>query len=125
MYVVNAGSVRAYRLGQGKGVTVRYLLHAGVGARRIQLRLFTIEPGGCTPLERHEHEHEVYILRGRLLVRGGAREVVVGPGDALFIASVEPHQFSNLGEEPAEFLCTKETGEVPEILKRREGLRGE
>lgn len=106
-------------------MTVRYLLHAGVGARRLQLRLFTVEPGGYTPLERHEHEHEVYVLGGRLHVRGGDREVMVGPGDVLFIASMEPHQFSNPGEEPAEFLCTKETGEVPEILKRVEGLRGE
>lgn len=125
MYVVNASSVRAYRLGRGRGVIVRYLLHAGVGAKNLQLRLFTVEPGGYTPLERHEHEHEVYVLRGRLLLRGEDKEVTVAPGDAIFIASMEPHQFSNLGEEPAEFLCTKETGEVPEILKRREGLRGE
>ncbi|RJS90279.1 cupin domain-containing protein [Candidatus Bathyarchaeota archaeon] len=125
MYVVSSDSVRAYRLGRGRGVTVRYLLHAGVGARRLQLRLFTIEPGGYTPLERHEHEHEVYILRGRLLVKGGEEEVVVGPGDAIFIASMEPHQFLNIGGDPAEFLCTKETGEIPEILKREEGVRGE
>jgi quercetin dioxygenase-like cupin family protein len=117
MYVVSTGSVRAYPLGSGKDVTVRYLLHAGVGARRIQLRLFTAEPEGYTPLERHEHEHEVYVLRGRILVKSKDKEAVVGPGDAIFIASMEPHQLLNIGEEPAEFLCTKETGEIPEELK--------
>jgi len=122
MYVVNAESVRAYPLGSGRGVTVRYLLHAGIGARRIQLRLFTVELGGFTPLERHEHE--VYVLRGRLLVKGEDKEAVVGPGDAVFIASMEPHQLSNVGEEPAEFLCTKETGEVPETLKKRGEFKG-
>ena len=125
MNVVNVRSVKAYPLGRGKGVTIRYLLHAGLGAKKLQLRLFTIEPGGYTPLERHEHEHEVYILTGNLLLRGCDKEVSVGQGDAIFIASMEPHQFLNSCEEAAEFLCTKETGEVPEILKRMEGVRGE
>ena len=125
MYLVNAASLRAYRLDKAREVTVKYLLHAGIGARRLQLRLFTVEPSGYTPLERHEHEHEVYVLRGRLLVRGGDGGILVSPGDALFIASMEPHQFLNPGEEPAKFLCTKETGEVPEILKRIKGSRGE
>jgi len=118
MYIVNVASAGTYSLGLGKGVTVRYLLHAGVGAKRIQLRLFAIEPGGYTPIERHEHEHEVYILRGRLLLKGEDKEISVGAGDAVFIASMELHQFSNFGQETAEFLCTKETGEVPEILKK-------
>jgi len=118
MYVVNLERVRAYPLNVGKNVTVRYLLHAGVGAKRIQLRLFAIEPGGYTPLERHEHEHEVYLLRGRLLLKGEDKEISIGVGDAVFIASMELHQFSNFGEEPAEFLCTKETSDVPEILKK-------
>jgi len=118
MFIVNRRSARAHSIGAGKGVTVKYLLHAGVGARRIQLRLFTVEPRGYTPQERHEHEHEVYVLRGNLLLKGEDKEMTVGPGDAIFIASMELHQFMNLSEEPAEFLCTKETGEVPEMLKK-------
>jgi quercetin dioxygenase-like cupin family protein len=110
MYVTSVDRVREYELKRKgtKGVKVRYLLHKGVGARRIQLRLFTIEVGGYTPLERHGHEHEVFVLKGRALVKGGDREVVVTSGDVLFIPSREEHQFRNIGDEPVEFLCTKD-----------------
>jgi len=55
-------------------VKVKYLLHRDVGAEKLQLRLFTIDVGGQTPLEKHEHEHEVFILRGRALIRRGETE---------------------------------------------------
>jgi len=85
------------------------LLHRSVGAQRLELRLFSIEVGGYTPLERHAHEHEVFVLRGRVLVKGGDIETIVKAGDVVFIPSNEEHQFRNIGEEKAEFLCTKET----------------
>jgi len=110
MYVTNVNKVREHRLRRkgARGVRVKYLLHEGVGAKRLQLRLFTIDVGGCTPLERHEHEHEVFILQGRALVRGGNLEIEVKPGDVIFIPSFEEHQFKNIGDKPVEFLCTKE-----------------
>lgn len=111
MYVANVERVREYKItkeGANK-VKVKYLLHKGVGAKRLQLRLFTIDVGGYTPLEKHAHEHEVFMLRGRALVLGGDKGVVVKPGDVLFIPSSEKHQFKNVGDEPVEFLCTKET----------------
>jgi len=112
MFVTSVENVREYevRRRSAKGVRVKYLLHKGVGAKGLQLRLFTIDVGGCTPLERHEHEHEVYVLRGKALVRGGEREAVVQSGSVIFIASNEEHQFKNIGKEPVEFLCTKQTG---------------
>lgn len=111
MYVVNSKNIRGYELKQvgAKGVTVKYLLHKQVGAKKLQFRLFTIEKGGHTALEAHAHEHEVYVLQGKALVRGGNREVIVTPGDVLFIPSFEVHQFKNIGNKKFEFLCTKET----------------
>jgi len=111
MFVTSVERVRKYQIRSkgAKRVTVKHLLHRGVGAKRLQLRLFTIDVGGYTPLERHEHEHEVYVLRGKLQVRGGEREAVVQSGNVIFIPSDEQHQFKNMGNEPAEFLCTKET----------------
>ncbi len=111
MYVANVERVREYKITKegAHKVKVKYLLHKGVGAKRLQLRLFTIDVGGYTPLEKHAHEHEVFMLRGRALVLGGDKEVVVKPGDVLFIPSSEKHQFKNVGDEPVEFLCTKET----------------
>ena len=120
MYVANVEKVREYKTTEegAHKVKVKYLLHKGVGAKKLQLRLFTIDVGGYTPLEKHAHEHEVFMLRGRALVRGGEKEVVVKPWDVIFIPSYEKHQFKNIGDEPVEFLCTKETGETPEVLKK-------
>lgn len=120
MYVTKVEKVREYEVPQEGAykVKVRYLLHAGVGAGRLQLRLFTIDVGGYTPLERHAHEHEIFVLGGRALLRGGDKEVVVNPRDVIFISSHEEHQFKNVGDEPVELLCTKETGEIPEVLKK-------
>lgn len=111
LYITNVESVRDYKVRKAgaKGVRARYLLHKGVGATRLQLRLFTIDVSGFTPLERHEHEHEVFIIRGHILVRGGQHEAMVKAGNVVFIPSNEEHQFTNAGNEPVEFLCTKET----------------
>ncbi len=111
MYVTSVERVREYDV-DAEGafkVRVKYLLHKGVGAKRLQLRLFTVDVGGYTPLEKHAHEHEVFILRGRALLRGGGEEVELKPGNVIFIPSFEGHQFENIGDEPVEFLCTKET----------------
>jgi len=122
MYVTKVEKVREYEVTKEGAykVRVRYLLHAGVGAERLQLRLFTIDVGGHTPLEKHTHEHEVFMLRGRALVRGGDKEVMVKPWDVIFISSYEKHQFKNIGDEPVEFLCTKETHKTPTKDEKRE-----
>ncbi len=117
MYVVNAENKMEFEVRGARKVRVKYLLHAGIGAKRIQLRLFNIDIGGCTPLERHEHEHEVYMLEGKAVLRGEDGEVEVGRGDAIFIPSNELHQFRNTGIEAVRFLCTKETQETPEPLR--------
>ncbi|MEM1546514.1 MAG: cupin domain-containing protein [Candidatus Methanomethylicia archaeon] len=119
MYVTHVDNVREYDVNI-KGackVRVKYLLHKGVGAGRIQFRLFTIDTGGYTPLEKHMHEHEVYVLKGRGLVKSGGREAIIEPGSVVFIPSFEEHQFINIGDEPLQFLCTKETSEIPEVLR--------
>jgi mannose-6-phosphate isomerase-like protein (cupin superfamily) len=111
MYVTNVGKVTEHKI-QMEGahkVRVKYLLHKGAGAQRLQLRLFIIDVVGCTPLEEHAHEHEVFMLKGKALVRTAEREVEVRSGDVIFIPSYEMHQFRNIGNEPVEFLCTKET----------------
>lgn len=113
MYVTSVDRVEECEMNVegAHGVKVKYLLHEGVGAKRLQLRLFIIDVGGYTSLEKHKHEHEVFILQGKSLVRGGDSEVIVKEGDAIFIPSWEKHQFKNIGEEELQFLCTKETFE--------------
>jgi len=117
--MVKADSVKEFELKKegAKGVKVKYLLHAGVGAKRIQLRLFTIDVGGYTPFESHEHEHEVFILKGKAKIYGENEVLIAEPGTAIFISSFEKHKIENAGDEPLQFLCTKETSEIPEELK--------
>jgi quercetin dioxygenase-like cupin family protein len=111
MFVTDTQNVKEYvvRKQGARGVTVKYLLHKGVGAEKLQLRLFKIAVGGLTPLEKHDHEQEVYILKGTVSVRGGKKEAAVTAGNVIFIQSNEEHQFKNVGNELVEFLCTKET----------------
>ena len=113
MYITSVDKVEEIEMNVkgARGVRVKYLLHEGVGAKRLQLRLFSIDVGGYTSLEKHKHKHEVLILQGKSLVRGGDSEVIVKEGDAIFIPSWEKHQFKNVGEEELHFLCTKETVE--------------
>jgi len=125
MYIINIKNVKEYELKSNgmKNVKVKYLLHAGIGAKRIQLRLFTIDIGGYTPLEKHEHEHEVFILKGEGILRSKDKEFEIKPGDVIFIQTNELHQIVNNGNEILQFLCTKETSEIPEaIIKDIESL---
>jgi len=82
VYVTNVGDVVEHEMDKAGAhkVKVKYLLHEGVGAERLQLRLFVVDVEGYTPFERHAHEHEVFMLRGKALVRGGGQEVKVESG---------------------------------------------
>jgi mannose-6-phosphate isomerase-like protein (cupin superfamily) len=113
MYVTSVSKVEENKMNAkgAHGVKIKYLLHERIGAKRLQLRLFSIDVGGYTPLEKHKHEHEVFILHGKALVRGGDTETIVKEGDVIFISSWEEHQFRNMGKEKLQFLCTKETVE--------------
>lgn len=73
---------------------------------RFHLRYFEIAPGGFTTLERHQHEHVVFVLRGEGLVRLGDAEHAVGFGDTVYVAPGEVHQLRNPSQsEPFGFLC--------------------
>ena len=111
LYITKVEDVKEYEITE-KGayrVKVKYLLHKGIGASNLQLRLFTIDVGGYTPLEKHAHEHEVFILKGSALLKSGNQETHVTEGNIIFIPSMEEHQFRNISEKPVKFLCTKET----------------
>jgi quercetin dioxygenase-like cupin family protein len=90
---------------------VKYLIDERHGSNRFALRLYTVQKGGHTPLDQHEHEHHVYVLSGQGLLREtkenslGVRQV--RERDAIFIPSNAVHQFINERDEPLVFLCVK------------------
>lgn len=87
------------------GVMGRVLVGPDDGAPNFSIRYFLVEPGGHSPLERHPHDHGVFILHGRAQVRLGAEEVEVGPRDVVYVPGNELHQFQAVGDEPLGFLC--------------------
>ena len=57
---------------------------------------------------RHEGEEGGVVIRGQLEVIVGDRRAVLGPGDAYYFKSQEPHRFRNVGEGVCEIVsvCT-------------------
>jgi mannose-6-phosphate isomerase-like protein (cupin superfamily) len=70
-----------------------------------ELRYFEVAPGGFSTLERHEHTHNVLILRGygHCLVGHEVREVATH--DLIAVPPMTWHQFRATGKEPLGFLC--------------------
>jgi quercetin dioxygenase-like cupin family protein len=87
------------------GVTMRLLIGREHGAPNFAMRHFTVEPGGHTPEHAHNYEHEVLILAGKAIVRGGETLREAHAGDVLLIPANELHQFRNPGHEPLVFIC--------------------
>jgi quercetin dioxygenase-like cupin family protein len=75
------------------------------GLPNFSVRVFTLDPGGCTPHHAHPSEHVNYILEGRgeLLSDAGPRPIAAG--DFAFVAPHERHQYRNTGDGPLRFLC--------------------
>jgi len=99
--------VRAYGL-ENSGAdraTRQIMIGADEGSGNFHMRYFAVQPGGYTSLDQHAHDHGVYILHGRALLRLGDEERELGPGDVVYISSNEIHQFFALETEPFGFLC--------------------
>ncbi len=86
------------------GVSGKILVGPQEGAPNFRIRYFRIEPGGHSSLERHPHDHGVFVLHGRGLARMGENVFEVGPRDVVYVPGGELHQFSAL-DEPFGFLC--------------------
>jgi len=90
--------------GDAQGVEMRPLITEREGAPRFAMRVFTLAPGGYTPYHAHEWEHEVYILEGCGTVRGKDGERALRPGDSVFLAPHDEHQF-RAGTKGLQFIC--------------------
>jgi quercetin dioxygenase-like cupin family protein len=105
MKIHRADSIRPAEDKHGEGVSVRWVISRRDGAPNFAMRVIEIEAGGATPHHDHWNEHEVYILEGEGVVKSadGDRELV--PGDVIYVAPDEIHQFVNTGSEPFKFIC--------------------
>ena len=86
-------------------VKMRMLVGPEDGAPNFHMRHFEVAPGGHTPHHQHDYEHEILVLRGRGVAVSEQGERPIGPGDVIYVAPNEVHQFRNTADEPLEFIC--------------------
>ncbi len=87
-------------------VTKQLVIGSADGAPHFSFRVFTIAPGGHSPLHTHDVEHVNYIISGQgALVDAEGRLNPLGAGDFAFVSPRDVHQFRNTGAEPFVFIC--------------------
>ncbi len=84
---------------------VKWVISKEMGAPNFAMRIFEVEPGGYSPLHSHGWEHEVFILEGTGVVVSHDGDKRFRPGDAIFIAPNEKHQFKNDSKKLVKFIC--------------------
>lgn len=107
MKLVNSNDVPAapVQVEGAEKATIRWLIGKDDGAPNFAMRLFELQPGGCTPLHRHPHEHEVFVLQGHGIVIFEGQSSPIGFEDAIFIPGGKEHRFENTSDAPLRFLC--------------------
>jgi quercetin dioxygenase-like cupin family protein len=97
--------VKAEKVTEAEGVSIRVVIGAKEKAPNFVMRVFDVEPGASSPRHTHDWEHEVFVLAGKGKVYGGGREVALEPGHTVFVPPMEEHQFTNTGDEVLRFVC--------------------
>ena len=88
-----------------KGVGIRWLISKEDGAENFAMRMFEVESGGHTPLHRHAHEHEVFVVEGEGVFVCEGREYPFGSEYVIFVPGGKEHCFKNTAESLLRMLC--------------------
>ena len=76
------------------------------GTPSFSFRVFTVEPGGHTPLHKHAFEHLNYIIEGNGTIVAGDKEHKIQKGDFALILPGETHQYRNSSaSKPLLIIC--------------------
>jgi quercetin dioxygenase-like cupin family protein len=76
------------------------------GTPAFSFRVFTIQPGGHTPLHNHPSEHLNYVIEGNgtVMTEDGARQIE--KGDFILVLPGETHQYRNTStNSPLVIIC--------------------
>ena len=104
MSVKHAQEVEKIVVQAGTMTTMQVLISAEEGPN-FAMRRFTMQPGGGMPKHTNLVEHEQYVLNGHARIGIGDAVYEVRKGDVVFIPAQIPHWYTNIGEQPFEFLC--------------------
>ena len=89
-----------------EGVSKQIPISREDGAPSFSFRVFTIEPGGHTPLHQHPFEHENYVIEGSGTVFVDNQERPVEKGDFVLVLPGETHQYRNASKtKPLVIIC--------------------
>lgn len=82
-----------------QGVSKQLPLSGKDGSPSFAFRVFTVQPGGCTPYHTHEWEHLNYIIKGEgALVDENGDEQRIAEGDFALVMPGEKHTYRNTSE---------------------------
>jgi quercetin dioxygenase-like cupin family protein len=108
--------VLAYKDGGPYKNVTRQVLFEGKDTLPAQWRYFEVAPGGHSTLERHEHLHNVLILRGRGTCMVGDEVQEINEHDLIHVPCLTWHQFRAADDAPLGFLClVNETRDKPQL----------
>ncbi|MGE3062456.1 MAG: cupin domain-containing protein [bacterium] len=88
-----------------KSVTRQILIGKDDNSNNIIMRLFTLAPGGHSPLHTHNYEHLVKVEKGRGIAVSDRGEQEIGAGDIIYVKPNEIHQFKNNSNVEFQFIC--------------------
>ncbi|MBI4961681.1 MAG: cupin domain-containing protein [Desulfomonile tiedjei] len=123
---VKVGSVNYKgQTSEAKDVGVRWLSRVdqdSAGGPAYGLRLFTVGPGGEIPTHDHAYVQTMYIVSGEFECwelntdTGQAIKKICGPGDMVYVPSMEPHGMRNISNtQSGQFLCCICTLDAPQV----------
>ncbi len=95
-----------------KYVEIRWLISKEDGAENFAMRMFELQPAGCTPLHAHAHEHEVFIVEGNGTFVCEGQEHEFGAEYVIFAPPNTEHRFKNTGDSVLRMLCLIPTSAV-------------
>ena len=89
-----------------KGVYKQIPISRENGTPTFSFRVFTIEPGGHTPLHSHPFEHLNYVIEGNGVVIAEDGERELKKGDFVLVLPGETHQYRNISlNSPMVIIC--------------------
>ncbi len=83
----------------------RVLIGKKDGAENFVMRLFTLPVGGHSPYHTHDWEHEVFVIKGKIELKGEDESYILEEGCFAFVPPGEKHCFKNAGDSEALFIC--------------------
>jgi len=90
---------------KAKDVEIRWLISKDDGAENFAMRMFELQPGGFTPLHKHAHEHEVFVVEGEGVLVYEGQEHQFSADYVIFVPGNNEHQFKNAGSSVLRLIC--------------------